>query len=367
MISRQRKIADPARAREEDSDPPSVSVLLPVFNAMEMLEESIDSIVQQTLQPSELILIDDGSTDGTREFIETLEISIPKRILHQNRGYQSMARNRAAAIATGTYLAFLDHDDVWYPHHLKTMVALLEADQRLGWVYGDVDEIDKNGGLIATRIIRSLNPNADHPKTNLINMLSDDMYIFPSAAVVRKDAFLQIGGFDERLSGYEDDDLFLRMFRAGWLNAFTPDSMVRYRRHFGSSAFSERMWLSREIFAEKLIEAYPDEPELVRFYRRDVIGPRFFRHAALEYVRHFPLRRWDLCLRSLKLMRYFSAMSEISFKTRIFRAIGFRILAHPNLFEYLYPILRIFIPLPRFVMQARTPRFEEDGSKGGTP
>ena len=332
---------------------PTVSVLLPVIDAMDFLPATIDSIIQQTLQPAEVIFIDDGSTDGTREYVEGLDLPIPKQVLYQNHGYQSAARNLAASHATGKYLAFVDHDDVWYPQHLEQLIALLEANPLLGWAYSDMNEMDKRGGLIATQIIRKLNPAADHPKTNIINMMSSDMFVFPSAAVVRRDAFLEIGGFDERLSGYEDDDLFLRMFRAGWLNAFNPEATICYRRHFGSSAFSERMWLSREIFADKLCEAYPDEPELVRFFARDIIGPRFYGHAREEYWRHFPHRRWDLCLRSLGLMRRFSAMSELTLRERWARAIGFSVLARPALFELLYPFLRLVLPLPRFVMQPR--------------
>jgi GT2 family glycosyltransferase len=182
-------------------------------------------------------------------------------------------------------------------------------------------------------------------------------------SLVRRDAFLQIGGFDERLSGYEDDDLFLPMFRAGWLNAFNPEATICYRRHFGSSAFSERMWLSREIFAEKLCDTYPDEPELVRFYIRDIIGPRFYSRAREEYWRHFPHRRWDLCMRSLDLMRHFSAMSKLSLRNRLRRSIGFSILARPALFEHLYPILRLLTPLPRFVMRPRSSASPEQPEK----
>lgn len=347
-------MVDSSGSELNSTAPPTVSVLVPVINAMDFLRDTIDSIKRQTLQPAEVIFIDDGSTDGTRELVETVELPFHKQVLYQKGGFQSAARNLAATHATGTYLAFVDHDDIWYPQHLEHLVALLEANPLIGWAYSDMNEMDRDGGLIATRIIRHLNPAADHPKTNIINMMSSDMFVFPSAAVVRRDAFLQIGGFDERLSGYEDDDLFLRMFRAGWLNAFNPEATICYRRHFDSSAFSERMWLSREIFAEKLCETYPDEPELVRFYIRDIIGPRFYSHAKEEYWRHFPHRRWDLCMRSLDLMRHFSSISELSLRNRIRRSIGFRILAHPRIFERLYPTLRLFTPLPRFVMRKRS-------------
>ena len=197
--------------------------------------------------------------------------------------------------------------------------------------------------------MRQLNPGVEHPKTNIFNMLSSDMFIFPSASVVRRDAFLAIGGFDERLSGYEDDDLFLRLFRAGWHNTFISEALVRYRRHPSSSAFSDRMWVSREIFASKLLEAYPDDPGLVRFYVRDIIAPRFYNAAKAEYYRHFPAGRFPQCVKSVELMRRFSALSQLPMGSRrLKRFLGFQILARPRLFGFLYPLLHRLVPLPRF-------------------
>src|SRR6185436_2021170 len=127
---------------------PSVSAILPVYNGLRYLRESIGSIVAQTLQPLELFVIDDGSTDGSREFLATLQTPFPLYVLHQRQERQSAARNLAAAQAKGKYLAFLDHDDIWYPRHLEKLVAPLEADDWMGWSYSDLDEIDANGELV---------------------------------------------------------------------------------------------------------------------------------------------------------------------------------------------------------------------------
>ena len=218
----------------------------------------------------------------------------------------------------------------------------------MGWSYSDIDEMDAEGGLVSLNVLHTLNPYVQHPKTSIFNMIGADMFIFPSAAMVRRDAMLAIGGFDERLSGYEDDDLFLRMFRAGWLNAYLPESLVRYRRHTTSSAFSERMWLSREIYSRKLIEAYPNDPVLVRFYIRDIIAPRFYGAAKAEYFRHFPHARWEQCEMSLALMRRFTKLAELPLgRARLRRTIAFAILAYPRLFAALYPYIRPVAGLPR--------------------
>jgi len=326
---------------------PKVSAIMPVYNGERHVQQAIDSVVSQHLRPTELLIVDDGSTDGSRKLLESIEVPFAKHVLHQENRLQSAARNLAASVATGTYLAFLDHDDIWYPHHLERLVAPMEDDPRIGWSYSDIDEMDADGRLIGLRELRSLNPAAEHPKTSVFNMLSGDMYIFPSAAAVRRDAFLAVGGFDERLSGYEDDDLFLRIFRAGWLNAFVPESGIRYRRHSTSSAFSPRMWLSRDIFAAKLVETYPDDRDLVRFYSRDIIGPRFYDCAKQEYWRHFPHGRYDLCRRAAGLMRHFSTMSRLPLGARrLRRMVGLKILDHPKLFGLLYPLLRRPAHLP---------------------
>jgi len=321
---------------------------MPVYNGARHVGDSIASVVAQTLRPTEMFVVDDGSTDGSQERVEAIPTPFPRHLLHQDNRRQSAARNLAAAQASGKYLAFLDHDDIWYPHHLETLVAALEEDPRLGWAYCSIDEMDSEGRLVALDVLRGLNEGVEHPKTNVFNMLSADMFIFPSAAVVRAEAFHAVGGFDERLSGYEDDDLFLRLFRAGWLNHYHPAPLIRYRRHPASSAFSERMWISREIYAQKLIEGYPDEPELVRFYVRDIIAPRFFRAGQAEYIRHFPHRRWEQCAMSVELMGRYLKLMRLPFgRERMRKRIALWIMRYPRLVGLLYPLLRLVWPLPR--------------------
>ncbi len=327
---------------------PTITVVMPVYNGVRYLADSITSVVAQTLQPSELIIVDDGSTDGSKELAEAIETPFRKLVLHQANKRQSAARNLAARHARGKYLAYIDHDDIWYPHHLERLVGPMEADIRLGWAYSDIDEIDADGKLISLNVLRTLNAFVQHPKTDIFNMLGADMFIFPSAAVARREAVLAVGGFDERLSGYEDDDLFLRMFRAGWLNHYSPELLVRYRRHPSSSAFSERMWISRDIYSRKLLEEYPDDPVLVRFYVRDIIAPRFYGAARAEYFRHFPHRRWEQCRMSVTLMRRFTKLSRLPYGRRwLRRQLSFVLLANPRLFATFYPLLRVLAGLPR--------------------
>jgi glycosyltransferase involved in cell wall biosynthesis len=303
---------------------------MPVYNGRAYLEDSIGSAVIQSLQPDEIIIVDDGSSDGSADFAETIETPFPKHVLRVANGGQSRARNIAAAQAKGQLLAFLDHDDIWHRRHLERLAAPFDSDPDLGWSYSDIHR----------QLLRVLNPEAEHPKRSLYNLLADDMYIFPSAAVVRADAFRAVGGFDERLAGYEDDDLFLRLFRAGWGNVFLPESLVRYRRHTSSSAFSDRMWKSRDIYAAKLMEAFPDDRDLSRFWVRDLIAPRFFRAGQAEYVRHMARGRYELCALALDVVRRYSALSKPGLRRRFRQALILRLMEHPKLFSILFYLLR---------------------------
>ena len=91
----------------------------------------------------------------------------------------------------------------------------------IGWTYSDLDEINDQGELIARGVI--VRTGAEHPKRDLASCLRQDMFVLPSASLISRRAFRQVGGFDERLSGYEDDDLFLRLFQAGFHNVFLAE------------------------------------------------------------------------------------------------------------------------------------------------
>jgi len=333
----------------KEQEPPSVSVIMPVYNGEKFVAEAIASVLAQTAPPVELIVVDDESTDASIEVVNSISGDFPIRLLKQKNQRQSAARNLAASQAVGDYLAFLDHDDVWYPEYLSTQISLLESDPRLGWSYCNIDEMNSDGQLVGRNVIPSLNTAVEHPKTNIFNMLAADMFIFPSAAVVRREAFVESGGFDIRLSGYEDDDLFLRLFRAGWLNSYHPEALIKYRRHTESSVFTDRMWKSREIYAQKLIEQFPDDPELVRYYVRDIIAPRFYRTAQAEYYRHYPRGRWSECKKAVADMRYYHKLMQLpSGRQRLRQAATMTVLAEPKVFSLLYPVLRLFRQMPVF-------------------
>ena len=181
------------------------------------------------------------------------------------------------AASSCSHIALLDQDDVWYPHHIEVLKAPFLDDPETGLVYGNLDRVDEAGRILYRNFLDRL--NSPQPKRTLWDCLSCDMYILPSASIFSKAEFNRVGGFDERLSGFEDDDLFLRMFVAGVKFIYIKDvSVAQWTLNPNSTSFSPRMAKSRMIYFKKLLESYPE-------FAQDPIAPRFFPSACGALIR----------------------------------------------------------------------------------
>jgi glycosyltransferase involved in cell wall biosynthesis len=275
----------------------------------------VRSVLAQSLPPCELILVDDGSTDGSLEELVGLpQAPFPVRVLRQANAGQSAARNAAAREATGDYLAFIDQDDQWHPHHLEELVAPLAADSDAGWAYCDFDEMDLEGNLVTRAFIRTL--RVPHPKHTIYECVAGDLMVLPSASVLRRTAFEAAGGFDESLSGYEDDDLFVRFFRLGWGHVFVARPLLRFRVHATGSSTSPRFLESRRRYAAKLVSILPDDSRMFRYYVSKAIAPRFFLTSLDDYVRACSSRDWEGARRALETVNHFAALRRPGLRLR---------------------------------------------------
>ena len=256
----------------------SIAAIIPLHNGARTIATAIRSVLEQTVAPDEIVVVDDGSEDDGPAIVERL--GAPRvRLIRQANAGQSAARNRGAARSTSALLAFLDQDDAWYPHHLQALLRPFDAARGtpLGWAYSNLDEIDEQGRLVTERVLGRW--KTSHPKRSLAACLGEDMFVLPSASLVSREAFDAVGGFDEALSGYEDDDLFRRIFQAGFDNAFVDEPLAQWRIHRSSSSFSDRMRESRLAYFEKLRREFPDPARISR------IAPRFVRSILAEYDR----------------------------------------------------------------------------------
>jgi glycosyltransferase involved in cell wall biosynthesis len=266
----------------------SIVAIIPLYNGARWIEQAIASALSQTRKLDEFIVVDDGSTDGGAgaAVVERIAREHPiVRLLRKPNGGQSSARNYGVAHSKGTLVALLDQDDIWYPSHLETLVKPFCEWRHvpLGWVYSNVDLVAEDGKLVTRNYLHDI--PAEHPKVHLTRCLGEDMHVLPGASLVSRAAFEAVGGFDERLSGYEDDDLFLRLFAANYANVFIDEALSQWRMVGSSSGHSPRMRASGMIYMDKLLKAYPDDEACGYRYARDIIAPRFLRTTLIYYGR----------------------------------------------------------------------------------
>lgn len=193
-----------------------VSVIMPAYNSAAFIPDAVESIRRQAYPHLEVIIVDDGSTDGTAEVAKSLN-DLEVRYVHQPNGGPGRARNHGLRLARGDVIAFLDADDLWPPDRLRRQLAYLERDPLLDIVLGQV------------QVFRSVvRPDGDRE----IQTCSPCFYqLFPVAALIRRRVFEQVGGFDESLRFGEDTDWFMRAREQRVPIVLDKGVALLYRRH----------------------------------------------------------------------------------------------------------------------------------------
>jgi glycosyltransferase involved in cell wall biosynthesis len=207
--------------------PPTVSVVIPTHNRRRLVLRTIHSVLVQESLDFEVLVVDDGSTDGTTDAIRLLNDPRVTVLRNDQPIRVAAARNMGADAATGAWIALLDDDDLWSPQKLRLQLAAAEGTGR-SWVYAGVVEIDASGVLLG----------GEPPPSSeeLINSLIDQnlMPAGCSNVVVRADLFRKVGGFDNGLRHLADWDFWLRLAHSG-PPACISDPLVAYRIHSGQA------------------------------------------------------------------------------------------------------------------------------------
>jgi len=166
----------------------TIAAVIPLYNGRKFILDAIDSVLEQTRPPQDIIVVDDGSTDDGPTIVEQFVADGLVRLLRKENGGQSSARNLGVAHAETDLIALLDQDDLWYPDHLAELVKpfMKRKSGELGWVYSNLDEIDENG-LMTSRAALS-NAAKTHPKRDINACLRQDMFVLPSASLISRAA-----------------------------------------------------------------------------------------------------------------------------------------------------------------------------------
>lgn len=181
---------------------PAVSIIIPTYNRVGMLAAALDSVSAQTFRDFEIVIVDDGSTDGTAEYVASRPE--PIRYLWQPNQGAAEARNHGLRVIHSEFVAFLDSDDLWRPEFLARSVGLLRTDPSLALIYARFTSMSAEG--------RILNGHNKKPFAGDVTLqLFASTFIHTSAVVARSHVIRDAGGFDGRLSHNEDYDLWLRL------------------------------------------------------------------------------------------------------------------------------------------------------------
>lgn len=209
---------------------PKVSVIIPTFNRANLIQRSIHSLFNQTVQDFEIIIADDASTDNTEQIIKNYN---DNRIIYfkllKNSG-QCVSRNQAIKIARGDYIGFLDSDDEWLPEKIEKQLSVFEKsfDPKLAAVYCGF--IEKDEIKNKTEII-----NRDNLRGDIyVNLLSGFCPSTPTMFLVKKDTLIKVNGFDEKLPTFVDYDLWLRIAKEGYTFDFVDEPLIVKYEHAGA-------------------------------------------------------------------------------------------------------------------------------------
>ncbi len=219
---------------------PTISVVIPAHNSAQTIRDCLDSVVAQTRQPKEIIIVDDASRDHTLTCIEEWQRTASQAlnvICRQENGGPAAARNAGIQAATGEWIAFLDADDAWLPWRLEKQIAMLQqhpdAILLCGQTIGFSDTVPQQ--CAAPKDL----PTPD--MLTLPKMLSHNP-VATSTVFARRDVLTKLNGFDTAFRGPEDYDLWLRLVATGKC-LYMPMSLSRYRTTVGSLSMDDRTFL----------------------------------------------------------------------------------------------------------------------------
>ena len=249
-------------ALERRLNRPEVSVVLPTRNRAPLVRRAIASVLAQTFSDSELIVVDDGSTDNTVEVVRSFTDPRLQLLRLTDCGSPGRARNEGVGVSRGALVAFLDSDDEWLPSKLERQVACLRHDSRVALVYCRDQRVDDQTGRKAP-VSRSL------PEGDVFTALVRGWNPALSGVVVKRSVLLAVGGFDPALPAFNDHDLLLRIAQTGGSFAAVADALV-IKHDYGGPQISttpQRLLEGFERMDQKWAPVLRDHPGATAYRR----------------------------------------------------------------------------------------------------
>lgn len=254
---------------------PTISVVIPAYNADRTILETVESVQQQTFSDFELIVINDGSTDRTPELLQSVEDQRLKIFSYENGGLP-IARNRGISHATGEFITFLDADDLWTPDKLELQLAALQQHPEAGVAYSWTYFMHEKENIIhpGDRIFFEGNVQA--------NLLVHNFIDSGSNVLIRRQAVESVGDFDPTCAGCADWDYWLRL-AASWHFVVVPKHQIFYR--ISSGSMSAKVEVMEEVGLTVVEKAFRSvSPELQLLKNQSLA--RVYGYSAHLYLQH---------------------------------------------------------------------------------
>lgn len=229
---------------------PKVSVIVPAYNGQSTVLETINSVLQQSFSDFELIVINDGSTDGTLELLSNIKDARLKVYSYKNGGLPA-ARNRGIVRATGEFLSFIDADDLWTPDKLELQLQALQENSQAGVAYSWTICMGNDGNSFHPGVSESFQGNV-YPQLLVGNFIASG-----SNVLIRREAIESVGYFDESLKSCEDWDYWLRL-APKWEFVVVPKPQIIYR--LSSGAMSSKLDVMEKYQTLVLERAFASAP-----------------------------------------------------------------------------------------------------------
>ena len=231
---------------------PIVSVVIPIFNGAPFVAKAVESILAQGITGVEIIVVDDGSTDGTQAVLAELATTVGIVWFQQDHGGPARSRNRGIREASGEFIALLDCDDVWLPGKLEAQLAIMRARPEVGVVHTDYEVVNEEGRV-------EERARARYSQEPLVQAFAGGHTALPSTLLMRRSVLDQVGALDPDLYGSEDSDLTIRLYTVTEFECVDQVLVRKLQRGHGyrDMAFDEvthrkKILASRRRFLERL-------------------------------------------------------------------------------------------------------------------
>ena len=262
---------------------PLISVVIPVYNGERTIQQTLDSVLHQTILDLEILVINDGSQDSTVEIVTSIPDPRIQLFSYPNAGLAA-SRNRGIQLATSNYISFIDADDLWTSDKLQAQYHALQSNTQAALAYSWTDYIDDSSQFLRRGSYITVKGNA-YAKLLLIDFLESG-----SNALIRKQALIDVGGFDESLPAAEDWDIFLKL-AAKYSFVAVPSPQILYR--ISTNSMSANVVRQEAACLKVLDRAFAQTPESLQYLKRYSLG-NLYKYLTAKALDGYPDRRQGL-------------------------------------------------------------------------